>query len=250
MSTQAHTPTPFGEESSNSQHDDLLRLIMQELQSLRNEMRDIRRDATNLSNQQREVSPHGSLNVTTPRSNGRFNCSRTTEFHQPPHFDEELHPSPYGGRRGSFEGRGIPRHFEEVPRPQESFEEQVRRAWTPRRVSKLFSTCSISKDPTSEYIGFENWQVFEEVTLLPIVGLTLTSPIGFWMDGLLKTKPITDGLIMSMDGHLPAQSHQEGTSNPTRMNLNGTLRSMQQSIEGLARQFKSVARDIEELKKD
>ncbi|KAI5667832.1 hypothetical protein M9H77_17685 [Catharanthus roseus] len=91
---------------------------MQELQSLRDEMRDIRRDVTNLSNQQREVSPHGSLNVTTPRSNGPLNCSRTTEFHQPPHFDEELHPPPYSGRRGSFGGRGMPRHFEEVPRPQ------------------------------------------------------------------------------------------------------------------------------------
>ncbi|KAI5652362.1 hypothetical protein M9H77_29549 [Catharanthus roseus] len=28
------------------------------------------------------------------------------------------------------------------------------------------------------------------------------------------------GLTMSMDGHLPTQSHQEGTSDPTRMNLN------------------------------
>ncbi|KAI5658387.1 hypothetical protein M9H77_27180 [Catharanthus roseus] len=46
---------------------------MQEFQSLRSEMRDIRRDVTNLSNQQREVSPHGSLNATTPRSNGPFN---------------------------------------------------------------------------------------------------------------------------------------------------------------------------------
>ncbi|KAI5677077.1 hypothetical protein M9H77_08027 [Catharanthus roseus] len=81
-------------------------------------MRDIRRDVTNLSNQQREVSPHGSLNVTTPSSNGPLNCSRTIEFHQPPHFDEELYPPLYGGRRGSFGGRGMPRHFEEVPRPQ------------------------------------------------------------------------------------------------------------------------------------
>ncbi|KAI5682902.1 hypothetical protein M9H77_04130 [Catharanthus roseus] len=88
---------------------------MQELQSLRDEMRDIRRDVTNLSNQQREVSPHGSLNVTTPRSNGPFNCSKTIKFYQPPHFDEKLH---YGGRRGSFGGRGMPRHFEEVPRPK------------------------------------------------------------------------------------------------------------------------------------
>ncbi|KAI5654457.1 hypothetical protein M9H77_31644 [Catharanthus roseus] len=66
---------------------------MQELQSLRDEMRDIRRDVTNLSNQQRE-------------------------FHQPPHFDEELYPPPYGGRRSGFGGIGMPRHFEEVPRPQ------------------------------------------------------------------------------------------------------------------------------------
>ncbi|KAI5680988.1 hypothetical protein M9H77_02215 [Catharanthus roseus] len=113
MSTQAQALTPFGEESSNSQYDDPLRLIMQELQSLRDEMRDIRRDVTNLSNQQKEVSPHGSLNVTTPRSNEPLNCSRTTEFHQPPHFDEEFHPPPYGGRRGAFGGRGMPRHFEE-----------------------------------------------------------------------------------------------------------------------------------------
>ncbi|KAI5667746.1 hypothetical protein M9H77_17599 [Catharanthus roseus] len=71
-------------------------------------MRDIRRDVTNLSNQQKEVSPHGSLNVTTPRSNGPFNFSRTTEFYQPPHFDEELHPPPYGGKRSGFGGIGMP----------------------------------------------------------------------------------------------------------------------------------------------
>ncbi|KAI5677097.1 hypothetical protein M9H77_08047 [Catharanthus roseus] len=80
-------------------------------------MRYIRRDATNLSNQQREVSPHCSLNITTPRSNGPFNYSRTIEFHQPPHFDEELYPPPYGGRRGGFGGRGMPGHFEDIPRP-------------------------------------------------------------------------------------------------------------------------------------
>ncbi|KAI5652947.1 hypothetical protein M9H77_30134 [Catharanthus roseus] len=44
--------------------------------------------------------------------------NKTTEFYQPPHFDEELHPPSYGGRRGNFGGRGMPRHFEEVPRPQ------------------------------------------------------------------------------------------------------------------------------------
>ncbi|KAI5653156.1 hypothetical protein M9H77_30343 [Catharanthus roseus] len=44
--------------------------------------------------------------------------NKTTKFHQPPYFDEELHPSPYDGRRGGFGRRGMPRHFEKVPRPQ------------------------------------------------------------------------------------------------------------------------------------
>ncbi|KAI5677481.1 hypothetical protein M9H77_08431 [Catharanthus roseus] len=76
-------------------------------------MRDIRRDVTNLSNQQREVSPHGSLNATTSRSNGPFNCSRTTEFHQPPHFDEELHPPPYGDTLKKFQDHklGMESHY-------------------------------------------------------------------------------------------------------------------------------------------
>ncbi|KAI5672093.1 hypothetical protein M9H77_12457 [Catharanthus roseus] len=54
---------------------------------------------------------------------------------------------------------------------------------------------------------------------------------------------------MSTDGHMPIQSHKKGPSHPSRMNLNETLRSMQQSIEGLARQFQSGARDVEEFKK-
>ncbi|KAI5664115.1 hypothetical protein M9H77_23438 [Catharanthus roseus] len=54
---------------------------------------------------------------------------------------------------------------------------------------------------------------------------------------------------MSTEGQLPTQSHEEGTSDPTRVNLNETLRSMQQSIEGLARQFHSVAIDVEEFKR-
>ncbi|KAI5668754.1 hypothetical protein M9H77_18607 [Catharanthus roseus] len=47
---------------------------------------------------------------------------------------------------------------------------------------------------------------------------------------------------MSTEGHLPTQSHQEGIRDPLMMNLNETLRSMQQCIERLVR-------DIEDLKK-
>ncbi|KAI5650217.1 hypothetical protein M9H77_36222 [Catharanthus roseus] len=112
MSTQAQALTPFGEESSNSQHDDPLRLIMQELQSLRDEMRNIRRDVTNLSNQQREVSPHGSLNVTTPRSNGPLNCSRTTEqvaTTKPPTSNFKPWPKKEEAPRGTFQSPTKPK---------------------------------------------------------------------------------------------------------------------------------------------
>ncbi|KAI5681305.1 hypothetical protein M9H77_02532 [Catharanthus roseus] len=54
---------------------------------------------------------------------------------------------------------------------------------------------------------------------------------------------------MSTDDLMRTQSHQEGPSDPSRMNHNKTLRSMQQSIERLARQFQSVARDVLELNK-
>ncbi|KAI5681769.1 hypothetical protein M9H77_02997 [Catharanthus roseus] len=88
--------------------------------------------------------------------------------------------------------------------------------------------------------------------LLPMVGLNLLFPIGLGRKTLQPpfwARIYYASLIMSMDGDMPTQSHQEGLSDPSRMNLNETLRSMQQSIEGLARQFQSVARDVEELKK-
>ncbi|KAI5667964.1 hypothetical protein M9H77_17817 [Catharanthus roseus] len=91
-----------------------------------------------------------------------------------------------------------------------SFAEHLEEFEGQQRASKLFSVFSISNDQSRERIG---------------------------------------GLIMSTDGHLPTQSHQEGTSDPTRMHLNETLRSTQESIEGLARQFQNVARDVKELKK-
>ncbi|KAI5672718.1 hypothetical protein M9H77_13082 [Catharanthus roseus] len=48
---------------------------------------------------------------------------------------------------------------------------------------------------------------------------------------------------------LPTPLHREGNSNPTRMNVNETLRTIQQFIEGLARHFQGVVRDTKELKK-
>ncbi|KAI5658078.1 hypothetical protein M9H77_26871 [Catharanthus roseus] len=157
LSTQVQAPTHFGEESGNSQHDDSLGLIMQELQSLKDEMREFRRDVTNLSNQQREVSPHGSLNVITPRSNGPFNCSGTTEFHQPPYFDEELHPLPYGGRRCDFGGRGMPRYFEKVLRPQARHGEPL---YDDHEHILFVANLATTKSPTS---NFKPWPKKEEV---------------------------------------------------------------------------------------
>ncbi|KAI5679009.1 hypothetical protein M9H77_09959 [Catharanthus roseus] len=77
-------------------------------------------------------------------------------------------------------------------------------------------------------------------TLQLTVALPLPSPVGFWTEKNLEdyTLPRTVGLIMSTNGHLHTQSHQEGTSDPTKMNL-----------KRLARQFQSIARDVEEFKK-
>ncbi|KAI5653410.1 hypothetical protein M9H77_30597 [Catharanthus roseus] len=92
-------------------------------------------------------------------------------------------------------------------------------------------------------------------TLPPTVALPLPSLVGFCRPKIWKTMPYCRRLvspyrlIMSTDCHLATQSHQDDTSEPTRMILNKTLRSMQQSIERLARQFQSIARDVEELKK-
>ncbi|KAI5658107.1 hypothetical protein M9H77_26900 [Catharanthus roseus] len=86
-------------------------------------------------------------------------------------------------------------------------------------------------------------------TLLPKVTLPLPLPVVFCRSSIWKTMPYHQRFIMLTDGHLPTQSHEEGTSDPIRMNLNETLQSMQQSIEGLAIQFQGVARDVEELKK-
>ncbi|KAI5671384.1 hypothetical protein M9H77_11748 [Catharanthus roseus] len=58
----------------------------------------------------------------------------------------------------------------------------------------------------------------------------------------LELEILNRGLIMSTEGHRLTQSHQEGPSDSSRMNLNETLRSMQQSIEKLAR-------DVVDLKK-
>ncbi|KAI5664590.1 hypothetical protein M9H77_23913 [Catharanthus roseus] len=58
----------------------------------------------------------------------------------------------------------------------------------------------------------------------------------------VSEQPPVEGLIMSMDGHMHTQSHQEGTSDPSMMNLNETLRSIKQSIAKLAK-------DVEDIKK-
>ncbi|KAI5671556.1 hypothetical protein M9H77_11920 [Catharanthus roseus] len=99
----------------------------------------------------------------------------------------------------------------------------------------------------SQYVKMAKY--WRRVTLPPTVALPLPSSVGFCQEFLGRANPTASILMMSTDGHLPIQSHQEATSDPTRMNLNETLRSMQQSIEGLARQFQRVARDVEELKK-
>ncbi|KAI5649444.1 hypothetical protein M9H77_35449 [Catharanthus roseus] len=77
-------------------------------------------------------------------------------------------------------------------------------------------------------------KTWKESTLPLMVGLPLPLPVAFAGTMLGSMTPTVHdiGFMIFTDGHMPTQSHQEGTSDPTRMNLNETLRSMQQSIEG------------------
>ncbi|KAI5663521.1 hypothetical protein M9H77_22844 [Catharanthus roseus] len=92
---------------------------------------------------------------------------------------------------------------------EEAFKSKFEGSGDQGKASKLFSIRSISNDHSRKQLEFYN-----------VYGRTIT-----------------------------IQSHLEGTSDPTIMNLKETLRSMQQLIKGLARQFQSVAIDVEELKR-
>ncbi|KAI5653445.1 hypothetical protein M9H77_30632 [Catharanthus roseus] len=98
---------------------------------------------------------------------------------------------------------------------EEAFNNKFEEFEGQEKTSMLFSICSISKD-------------YSEEQLVPPT-----------VDGRARLKQC---FITSMEGPLPIQSHQEGTRDPSRINLNETLRSMQQSTERLVR-------DIKDLKK-
>ncbi|KAI5672631.1 hypothetical protein M9H77_12995 [Catharanthus roseus] len=65
----------------------------------------------------------------------------------------------------------------------------------------------------------------------------------------LELQILNEGLIMSTDDHMPTHYYQEGTSEPSMRQVTETMLSLQQTVEGLARQNQSVARDIKEPKK-
>ncbi|KAI5653845.1 hypothetical protein M9H77_31032 [Catharanthus roseus] len=90
---------------------------------------------------------------------------------------------------------------------------------------KLFTTCSICGGYKSSI------EVLHEEVILVRIWIQFNKQERIHIKVVLEKPPI-EGLIMSTDGHLPTQSYQEGTSEPSMRNLNETLR------------------DVEELKKD
>ncbi|KAI5663963.1 hypothetical protein M9H77_23286 [Catharanthus roseus] len=139
-------------------------------------------------------------------------------------------------KRGNSEDNGMVTYLEEALKSKlEGFEGQ-------ERATKFFFVFHWSAEATKSSIevlhqGGDLGKVLNQIYLQLKLHIKVVSE-----------QPPIEGLILFIDGHLPTQSHQGGTSDRSRMNLNKTLRSMQQSIEGLARQFQSVARDVEELK--
>ncbi|KAI5680803.1 hypothetical protein M9H77_02030 [Catharanthus roseus] len=116
----------------------------------------------------------------------------------------------------------------------------------------------LSRSSEKNNLGWKLAKCLKEFTIPLMARLPLPSSVDFWMEALMKTAPIVDGssyptindLIMSMDDHIPTQFYQEGTSEFSMRHVNEILRSLQQSIQELARQYQNVARDVEELKKD
>ncbi|KAI5672099.1 hypothetical protein M9H77_12463 [Catharanthus roseus] len=116
------------------------------------------------------------------------------------------------------------------------------------KLPKLFTMCSIVKEQSKEQ--------FEEIIPPLMAGLPLPRQENLLVSRILYPCLVNSlrvnvlgSLIMSTDGHIPTQSYQEGTNERSMRHVNETFWSLQQSIEGLAMQYQSVARDIEELKK-
>ncbi|KAI5653451.1 hypothetical protein M9H77_30638 [Catharanthus roseus] len=104
------------------------------------------------------------------------------------------------------------------------------------------------KDYSREQLGVENW--LSNCRKDPTVDEVPQSKevLGKDLDPILQSKRIyiirMDLIIpivfpasikRFLDGHMPTQSHQEGTSEPSMRLVNETLQSIKQSIEGLAR---------------
>ncbi|KAI5666906.1 hypothetical protein M9H77_16759 [Catharanthus roseus] len=122
LSTDAQLPTPHNEGTSESPHSNLdqINIIMQELQFVIREMREMRGDITNLSIEQRGQSHiKWHVNSHTQRGYGNYNhhglfgtlVQSTHQF-----YDGGRHTTPRGGRRGDLGERGSNRPQEEVPR--------------------------------------------------------------------------------------------------------------------------------------
>ncbi|KAI5653842.1 hypothetical protein M9H77_31029 [Catharanthus roseus] len=124
------------------------------------------------------------------------------------------------------------------------------------KASKLFTICSICKDHSREqFDGFKGYfkplryrfarfliGFLLECLNLKILNRGSSREGGDLWEGVesklhskwiyikvLSEQPPIKSFIMSTEGPLPTQSHQEGTSDPTRMNLNETLRFIPQA---------------------
>ncbi|KAI5672131.1 hypothetical protein M9H77_12495 [Catharanthus roseus] len=106
MSTDAQLLNPQHEGASESPHSNLdpMRIIMQELQSIKREIGDMGRDITNLSIEQRYESHIEGNSFGTP-------VQGTHQF-----YDGGRYTTPRGGRTRVLGGRGYNIPQEEVPR--------------------------------------------------------------------------------------------------------------------------------------
>ncbi|KAI5671375.1 hypothetical protein M9H77_11739 [Catharanthus roseus] len=98
--------------------------------------------------------------------------------------------------------------------------------------SKLLTIYDISRIIQGSKLEVKKTKYGEVQDLPPIVGpaptvcgLPLPPTVGFYMGNPWSSTTYCARVIMSTDGHMQTQSHQEGTSEPSMRNLNETLRN-------------------------
>ncbi|KAI5682069.1 hypothetical protein M9H77_03297 [Catharanthus roseus] len=141
MSTETQLPIPHNEGTSESPHSNLdpMKVIIQELQQMRKDMMDMRRDMTKLSMEQRGRSNIGE-HVTPHTQRGYGSYIPHVPYETPVQSTNQIyiisrHTTPRGGRRGRLGRRGYQRPHEEFKRNEAWHKDNLGLEYSPSSIN-------------------------------------------------------------------------------------------------------------------